>query len=56
MLLTIVLMLIGVIVWLLLDYSVYHGHMPHKLWLAVFSNIFVFAVGYILSRVLKKGC
>jgi SSS family solute:Na+ symporter len=48
------LMILGVIIWLILDHSIYAGHLPHELWLAVFTNIFVFAVGYVLSSILKN--
>lgn len=43
------LMLIGVVTWLVLDHGLIGITMPHPFWLAVFTNIFVFAAGYLLS-------
>ncbi len=42
-------MLVCVVAWLILDRTIFQGQMPHKLWLAVFTNIFVFGVGYGFS-------
>lgn len=44
-------MLAGVIAWLILARTAWGARLPHPLWLAVFTNIFVFALGYVLSVV-----
>jgi SSS family solute:Na+ symporter len=48
-LLAIALMLAGVLAWLILDRTALKDQMPHDLWLAVFTNVFVFVVGYCMS-------
>lgn len=44
-----ILMLAGVIVWLVLARTVLEDQMPHPLWLAVFTNVFVYVAGYGIS-------
>jgi len=51
----------GVILWLFLAsdaglavFPQVNGRMPHNLWLGVFSNIFVFSLGYLLSILWRK--
>jgi hypothetical protein len=48
-------MLAGVISWLVLDRTVLKDAMPHPLWLAVFTNVFIFVVGYLLSCLPSRG-
>lgn len=47
----IVLTIFGVIIWLVLDRKI---EMPHKLWIGVFANIFVFVTGYLISLLFKR--
>lgn len=42
-------MIAGVIAWLVLARTPMGARLPHPLWLAVFTNVFVFALGYALS-------
>ena len=54
-------MILSVILWLFITSETgaavvprIAGKMPHNLWIGVFSNIFVFALGYLLSLLYKK--
>ena len=53
--------LVGVTIWLFLDSDIgaktfpqFEGKLPHKLWINVFSNMFLFVLAYAISLVLKR--
>ena len=53
--------LVGVTIWLFLDSDIgaktfpqFEGKLPHKLWINVFSNMFLFVVAYAISLLLKQ--